>query len=126
MAREDNLIPANKRTPEERKKLGAAGGRKSGEAKRRKKAMREQMEYLLSRPLDNPELAAQAKALGVDTSELDNQMGLMVATFLQALQGDTKATNIIRELVGERVTEIKVDTNINDKVEELQSILDEI
>lgn len=126
MATIENLIPANKLSPEERRKIASNGGKKSGESRRRKKAMREQMECLLSMPLDVPELIEQGKKMGIKSKDLDNQMGLMIATFFQALQGDTKATNIIRELVGERVTEIKVDTATDEKVKELQNALEKL
>lgn len=42
-----NLIPFSERTPEERRELGRLAGIASGEAKRKKKAMREMLEACL-------------------------------------------------------------------------------
>ena len=51
MAGEENLIPMSERSKEEVRELAAKGGRKSGETRRRKKTMRENLEILLSMPL---------------------------------------------------------------------------
>ena len=48
MANEKNLIPFNKRTESERRKIAKQGGKKSGEVRREKKTMRETIEMLLS------------------------------------------------------------------------------
>ena len=53
-------------------------------------------------------------------------MGLIVSTYTKAMLGDMNAMNIIRELVGEKVIEVKVDAAIDSNVKELQSILDEL
>ena len=51
MANEQNLIPfTSNQSREEAKKNGAKGGRKSGEVRRKRKAMKEQAELLLSLP----------------------------------------------------------------------------
>ena len=45
---QENLIPNDQRTPEALKAMGAKGGRKSGETRRRKKSIREQASMILS------------------------------------------------------------------------------
>lgn len=123
MANNKNLIPLNKRTPRERKEISRKGAQATNELKRKRKSMREQMEMLLSLPLDK-DAKASLKELGIDsTDDMNKQMALLVATYNQAMCGDTKATNIIRELVGEKVTEIKVSTSIDDKVKQLNELL---
>lgn len=118
-----NLRPVT--TKEEAKKRGAAGGRKSQRLQRKRKAMREQMEMLLSLPLKDTNIKAKFESLGIDTSEMNNQMALIFATYQKALKGDAQAMNIIRELVGERVQEFSVVTTVDPKVKELQDLLDE-
>lgn len=122
----DNLIPFNELTQEQQREIASKGGKASVEAKRKKKAMREQMEMLLSLPLKDDRVKRKFEALGIDTDDMDNQMALMVATYQQALKGNTNAINIVREIIGERVQEIKVNTNIDEKVKELEKVLDEM
>lgn len=125
MANEQNLKP-RQLTNEEATKIGSKGGKKSAEAKRQRKAMREQMECLLSLPLKDKKVVAKFKQIGLKGDNMNNQMALIVAMYQKALKGDTQAFNAIREVVGERVQEIKVNASIDDKVKELNEILDKI
>ncbi len=124
MAGKDNLQPV--KTKAEAKERGRKGGIASGIAKRQRKAMKEQMEMLLSLPLKNDKAKAKFKELGIETDDMDNQMALVVAMYQKALKGDTSAMNIVREITGERVQQISIDTNVDEKVKELNIILDDI
>lgn len=127
MANEENLKPfTSDQDRDKAKKNGKKGGVASGKARRKKKAMREQMEMLLSLPLVDEKAKAQFKDLGIDDANMDNQMALVVSTFKQALKGNTNAINIIRELIGEKVIELNVNNATDSKVQELQEILNDI
>ena len=52
MANESNLIPFNKQTESEQREIARKGGIKSGEIRRQRKAMKEQMEMLLALPFN--------------------------------------------------------------------------
>jgi len=94
MAKKD-LIPLNKRTIEEQKKIAKIGGLASGKARRDKKVLREELLVLLS------------------TS--NTQENICVALVKEALNGNIKAFEVIRDTIGEKPTdkvEVKpVDTN---------------
>lgn len=128
MANEENIkdLGFDSRTTEEQREIARKGGIASGKARRKKKAMREQMELLLSLPLVDNKAKAQFKELGIDDANMDNQMALVVSTFKQALKGNTNAINIIRELIGEKVIELNVNNATDSKVQELQEILNDI
>ena len=99
MANEENLIPfTSNQSREEAKKNGSKGGKKSGEVRRQRKAMREQMEMLLTLPVKNQEQYNFISNLGIDKKEIDNQMALIVAMYAKALKGDVQAFNAIREV----------------------------
>ena len=103
MANEQNLIPfTSNQSREEAKKNGAKGGKKSGEVRR--KAMKEQMEMLLSLPFKQSEPLDFMKNLGIEEDNLDNQMALIVAMYGKALKGDVQAFNTIREVVQDEKT----------------------
>lgn len=99
MANEQNLIPfTSNQSREEAKKNGSKGGKKSGEVRRQRKAMKEQMEMLLTLPLKNQEQHSFIASLGINEKEIDNQMALIVAMYAKALKGDVQAFNAIREV----------------------------
>lgn len=112
MANEQNLIPFNKRTESEQREYSKKGGQKSGEARRRRKAMKEQMEMLLTLPFKQERQLNFIKDLGLETEDIDNQMALIVAMYGKALKGDVQAFNTIRE-----ITEDNKTTNNSDRVE---------
>lgn len=128
MANEQNLKPFTKgsRSREEAVENGRKGGKRSGEVRRERKSMREQMDMLLSLPLKDQKIINKFKQIGVDTDDMNNQMALIMATYQKALRGDMQAMNVARELIGERVQEFKVSATIDDKVKELHGILDDM
>jgi len=124
----ENLIPFNERTEEEQRELARMGGIASGEARRRKRDIKDTLDILLSKPfkLKNKgykSIVTQLKSLGIDESEIDNQMAMTYALFLTTLNGSknsVNAFNSIRDTLGEKPTEkIKadVDTDVNIKIE---------
>lgn len=122
----ENLIPFNELSEEEHRELASRGGKASVEARRKKKAMKEQMETLLSMPIKSPQLKAQLKEqLGLEDEQMDNQMALIVAMWKEAVAGNTSAMNIIREITGEKVIEINVNSVTDEKVKEIERYLDE-
>ena len=128
MANEENLIPFNERTEKEQRAIQSAGGKASGEARRKRKAMREQAELLLSLPFKDrqfKDVDGNARSLlerykevsGIeDVGEIDNQMAMLIAMWQQALSGDTGSVsefNSLRELVGEKKTDIDLNGGVN-------------
>mgnify|MGYP005782561909 CR=1 FL=1 len=124
MANEQNLIPIeevnSRRTREEHSKDSQRGGQKSGEVRRQRKAMKEQMEMLLSLPFKQEKQLKFMKSLGIEEEEIDNQMALMVAMYAKALKGDVQAFNSIRE-----VTQDDKHINKEDRVEIINDLPDE-
>ena len=102
MANEQNLMSIeqvnSRRTREEHSRDSRKGGKKSGEVRRQRKAMKEQMEILLSLPSKQKEQVDFIKSLGIEEDEIDNQMALIVALYGKALKGDVQAFNTIREV----------------------------
>lgn len=125
MANESNLKPIKTLTNEEAKKRGSKGGKASVKARRERKAMREQMHMLLSLPLKDDRAKAKFEELGINTDDMDNQMALIVSTYKQALKGNMNAMNVIREIIGEKEITVNINQNIDEKVKELNKLLDE-
>jgi len=109
MANEQNLIPGNKRSQSEARENGRKGGQKSGEVRRQRKAMKEQIEMLLSLPFKQTKQLKFIEELGIDIKDIDNQMALLVALYGKALKGDVQAFNTIREVAQDSQTINKED-----------------
>jgi hypothetical protein len=82
MANEKNLKPL---TTEKAREIGKKGGIASGKAKRQRKALKEELILLLS--------------------EKDIQKSIATALIDKALNGDTKAFEVIRDTIGEKPTD---------------------
>lgn len=95
--KEDNLIPfTSEQNREEAKKNGKKGGIASGEARRRKKTMRELAVIVNSLPLSSRNKAQLPD--GIKEDEMTFQMGFIIKVYQQALKGDTKAMKLWVEL----------------------------
>lgn len=117
MANEQNLMPIElvnaRKTREERKESASKAGKASGEAKRKRKAMKEQMEMLLSLPVKSDKLKSQLKSLGIKSTEINNQMALIVSLYQTALKGgknSVQAFNTIMEMTEEKEKETGKET----------------
>lgn len=111
MANEQNLIPfTSNQSREEAKKNGAKGGKKSGEVRRKRKAMKEQAEILLSLPFNiidknGNELKKVLESLGIDEENIDNQMAMIVALWRTALgngRNQVTAVQELRDIIGDK------------------------
>lgn len=83
MANEQNLRPV--RTKKEARERGRNGGIKSGESRKKRKTLREELLLLL------------------ETNNYNEKISL--AMIKEALKGDTKAFNTIRDTIGEKPVE---------------------
>lgn len=120
----NNLIPNSDRSPEEVRENGRKGGINSGETRRKKKLMKDQIELLLSLPLKDKNAKDRLKKLGIDGDNLDNQMVIIISMWQKALKGDVKAFNTLRDTVGEKPKEvIEVSKGIEETTKEIDDYL---
>ena len=80
MAGKDNLRPVSSK--EEARERGRKGGLASGEARRKRKTLKEELLLMLS--------------------EGETQQSVTIALIEKAMSGDTKAFEVIRDTIGER------------------------
>lgn len=101
MPNEENLIPLNRRTKGERRKIATMGGVASGEARRARRTARQCAEIYLSLPVSDMRKRNKMGRDGVDPDDIDNMM-LMVAAMTKAAQsGDVAAFNTLLKVLGE-------------------------
>lgn len=107
---DDNLVPMSERTKEEQRIIAIQGGKASGEARRRKKNMRECLELLLSLDVKNPKVREQLAKLGVEDEQMTNEMAMMVSALNKATKGDIQAMNFVRDTSGQQITnKVEID-----------------
>ena len=103
-----NLKPLNTRTKKEQKEICSKAGKKSGESRRKRKTLREELLALLS--------------------DGNTQKNMTIALLNEALNGNnagsvTKAFETIRDTIGEKPVEkivvAEVDQSIIDEVEQI-------
>lgn len=99
MLNEKNLVPNTERSPSEARENGRKGGIKSGETRRRKKALKSLMNDLLSSDIVNDDIYNSAIDMGCDNPTYG--AAVVAAMVRQAALGDTKAFNAIVDLIGE-------------------------
>lgn len=77
------------------------GSKASAEARRRRKAMRENMEFLLNLPPSNTKDFNKLAKTGFSVEEMDNSQLIVLALFNRAKEGDVAAIREIRNIIGE-------------------------
>lgn len=99
MPNEQNLIPMDQRSQKEARELGREGGRASGEARRRKKSLREAAELYLSLPVSDKRAWNKLAKDGVAPEDVDNQMAIIAGLSIKASKGDAKAAKVLFDLL---------------------------
>ncbi len=97
MANEENLVSLADRTTEEQREIARKGGIASGESRRRRKTLKEELLALLSQG--------------------DTQERVSLALLQQALDGNIQAFNTLRDTIGEKPVD-KVEANVGLSYEE--------
>ena len=98
MANEQNLRPQNTRTKKEQRELARKAGIASGKARKARKTLKEELLLLLEKG--------------------DTQERISLALLQKAMNGDTKAFEVLRDTVGEKPidkveADVKQETTIN-------------
>ena len=99
----DNLT---KLTSEEALKRGSSGGKKSGEARAKKRAMAETMEIILTMPLKEgmvDDIESVTSNADIAKRNVTVQDAIIAAQAKKAMKGDTRAAEFIRDLIGAKV-----------------------
>ena len=97
MANEENLkkgIATQFKAGEKQVKIASAGGKASGEAKRRKRDLRLALETLLEKDFTDKDGNTMSTAEAIALKQLE-----------KALKGDTKAFEVVRDTAGQKPVE---------------------
>lgn len=103
--RKENLINPADRTSEELREMTRKGGIASGVARRRKKTMREALEFLMYESKLTEQYKQMLKEQGVKPEDMNHQMMITRSLIAKAESGDVQAYNAICAMIGEKPAE---------------------
>lgn len=102
-------------TPEQRRENGRKGGIASGEAKRKKRAMRETLDVLLAMPMKSGKFAdieSVKNFAALKGKNINVQEAMVISMLQRAMKGDVKAAEWIRDTAGQKPVE-NMNMNMN-------------
>lgn len=98
----ENLIPLNKRSKEEQRKIQSMGGKASGRVRRKKANLKRTLETLLALDLPDSELKLQLEAMGIDPSL---EQGLAFSVLYRTIQeGNMHSLKVLSDLLEQTPT----------------------
>lgn len=105
-------------TSEEAREIGAKGGRKSVESRRKQKTLRETLNLMLEKCATDPKYREMVIESGLKRNNISNKDIIVAAMLLKAADGDTKAFELIRDTIGEKPAEEINLNNIEIEIDE--------
>lgn len=123
-----NLKPL---TTEKAREIGSKGGKASVEKRRQNKTFKEIINRFLDGKLEQEELKQQMLNFGFADEEISNKSAVVFSLWKEAIKGNTKATEILRDTIGEKpVEKQEIKGEINNpfaglSTDELRKILNE-
>jgi general stress protein YciG len=123
---EQNLKSFKTMDEEKQKEIAKMGGEASGEARRRKKLLKEQAEMFLSLPLKNDKIKQDITSMGVDKNDIDNQMPMIVSLWRQVVGGGKNAVaayNALMATLGENVQKFELTKGTGETIDEIDKYL---
>ena len=113
MANEQNLIPFNKRTESEKRKITQKGGIASGKARREKRDRHQRIKDLFALAVQDPKLMANLEKMGIDVTDADLETAADARVMVELLKrGDYKAWQAMKsEAYGPLATKSEVEVS---------------
>lgn len=108
MAGTANLVPQSERTKSEQKRIATLGGKASGEARRKKRTMREIAEMVATMELKDPKMLAALHAAGFQ-DPITNDDAAFFGLIRKAQTGDPSAMKLLAEMRGQYSTRVEVE-----------------
>ena len=108
MANEQNLIPNEARTPEERRENARKAGLASGIARAKKRTMREIAEMVATMEVKDPRMLKALHDAGF-SDPITNADAAFFGLIRKAQSGDPSAMKLLAELLGQYSTRVEVE-----------------
>lgn len=102
----ENLIPFNKRTEEEQRKIQRKGGIASGKARREKADLKKKVNQILEMDVFSPQLKEALEKKGLNAT---NQTAIATVLLQKALKGNIRAIELLAKMNGNEGTKDSLD-----------------
>ena len=128
MANEQNLRPP---TSEEARERGRKGGKASAKKRQQNKTFKEIINKFLNGQVSDESLKQQMIEYGFADKEVSNKSCAVFALWKEAIKGNTKAFELLRDTIGEKPQDkLNISGEVNNPfsgmtTEELRKILNE-
>lgn len=106
MANEENLIPLNKRTKSEQRKIQRKGGVESGRVRRERADLKKKINDVLAMDVFSPQLKEMLEEKGLSAT---NQTAIATVLLQKALKGDMRAIELLAKMNGNEGTKDALD-----------------
>lgn len=97
-------------THDEATRNGKKGGEASGKSRRKKKQMKDMLEYILQLEVTDDDLRGEMRRMGIDDEQMTINALTCYAMVRKAVDGDTKAAEFIALMTGQKPQD-KIDLN---------------
>ena len=90
---------------EEEREMRSRGGKKSGETRRKKTAMKKMANLLLNMPVSEeayPTIINTLQKMGFEDEMITNQTAMLVSMWREALDGNVRAAEFMRDTAGQK------------------------
>ena len=97
-----NVIPYKFRKGDPRAiAAGKKGGAATAERLRKRKALKEDLDDLLSRPITDKRQLKRLTSIGYQPDDVGQQMAMLQGLLMAAIKGDAKAAKVLIDILGE-------------------------
>lgn len=98
----ENVIPYKFKPGDPRAiAAGKKGGAATAEKLRKRKALKEDLDDLLSRPITDKRQLKRLTAIGYQPDDIGQQMAMLQGLLMAAIKGDAKAAKVLIDILGE-------------------------
>lgn len=98
----ENVIPYKFRKGDPRAiAAGKKGGAAAAEKLRKRKAIKEDLDDLLSRPITDKRQLKRLTSIGYQPEDVSQQMAMLQGLLLAAIKGDARAAKVLIDILGE-------------------------
>nr|DAV70016.1 MAG TPA: hypothetical protein [Caudoviricetes sp.] len=131
MANTQNLIKNEDLTPEQRRRNASKAGKASAKKRQQNKTFKEIINKFLDEQVSDERLKQQMIEFGFADKEVSNKSCAVFALWKEAIKGNTKAFELLRDTIGEKPQEkVNISGEVNNPfsgmtTEELRKILNE-
>ena len=105
MANEQNLIKNEDLTPSQRRKNASKAGKASAKKRQQNKTFKEIISNFLDGQVSDERLKQQMIDFGFADKEVSNKSCAVFALWKEAIKGNTKAFELLRDTIGEKPIE---------------------